>query len=283
MIDKVDEQELKKKVKKSRKRVYDPVVEDMSADKEDYDNDVLISENDDAEKETPIKTKNAVEKKKPAIEAKTKSVKKEKTTSAKEADTNTETPNIKEETKTSAFDKTDNEKVKKESVVEEEEVSALSVNKDEAVSTEDMEKRNKAMIIIKKYTALSSTAALIPMPLVDLAASTGLQLKMLKDLCDLYEIPFSEHRGKALITTLISGYHVGLFAGSFAKLIPVISMAGAIASMFVLSGSVTYAVGLLFMYHFGKGGTLSDFDPEQQKEKFKKHFYEGKETLGQAV
>ena len=45
-------------------------------------------------------------------------------------------------------------------------------------------------------------AGLIPLPLVDLATITGIQLKMIAKISRVYGVPFAENRAKSIIAAL---------------------------------------------------------------------------------
>jgi len=133
--------------------------------------------------------------------------------------------------------------------------------------------------IIKNHIIASITLGLIPIPLIDLSALTATQMNMLRSLSDHYDVPFDNSETKALITSLVSGSLpvlsvVGL--SSFAKLIPGVGTLVGSASLSVIAGAVTYAVGQVFTTHFEAGGTLEDFNPKQTQAFFKQKFKEGK-------
>ncbi len=130
--------------------------------------------------------------------------------------------------------------------------------------------------IVMDHVMWSAGFGLIPLPLLDMAAITLVEMKMLKKLCNHYEIEFSKQRGKAVITSLIGGLHAGLFAGSFLKLVPVFGMAAVILPLPLISGAITYAVGKVFIFHFSLGGTLLDFDAGKMKTYFERKFTEGR-------
>lgn len=130
--------------------------------------------------------------------------------------------------------------------------------------------------MIMDYAMWSAGVGLIPVPFVDIAAILLIELRMLKKLGDLYGISFSKHRGKALLASLIGGGHVGLFSGSFLKIVPVLGLAGAIIPSSLLAGAITYAVGRVFVQHFDAGGTLLDFKPEKMRQFFAEEFAKGK-------
>ena len=99
----------------------------------------------------------------------------------------------------------------------------------------------------------SGVGGLIPLPFVDVLAVGGLQLQMLRRLSQIYDVQFSENRGKAVIASL-AGTMIpvtsGMGAASALKSVPLL---GTIASAFVmpvLSAGATYAIGKAFIQHF---------------------------------
>ena len=141
------------------------------------------------------------------------------------------------------------------------------------------EKELAAKKIVKNYMWWSMGAGLIPVPFVDLAAVTGVQLKMLKDMSELYGIKFSENKGKSIVSALLGSIVPNSLStgnvGSILKMVPVIgSLLGGL-SMSLFSGAATYAIGRIFIQHFEAGGTFLDFNPVSVKEYFQKLFLEG--------
>src|SRR5262249_16062257 len=134
--------------------------------------------------------------------------------------------------------------------------------------------------IVRKYMYWSMGAGLIPLPYVDIAAVTGVQIKMLADLASHYGIPFSKNRGKEIVAALIGGTLPGPIAGSMlgsaVKMVPVVGPIVGGVSVPLLSGATTYAVGKVFIQHFESGGTFLDFDPTKVKEHFQEEFEKGK-------
>ena len=110
---------------------------------------------------------------------------------------------------------------------------------------------------------------MIPLPFVDVLAVGGLQLQMLRRLSQLYDVQFSENRGKALIAS-IAGTMIpvtsGMGAASALKGVPILGMIASAFVMPVLSAGATYAIGKAFVQHFESGGTLLDFNPPDYKE-----------------
>jgi uncharacterized protein (DUF697 family) len=123
--------------------------------------------------------------------------------------------------------------------------------------------------LVDRFAIWGGVAGLIPVPVVDVVAVGGLQLQMLRRLSQIYDIPFSENSGKALIASLAGAMipaSSGVGAASVLKAVPVL---GSIAAGFVmpaLSAGATYAIGKAFVQHFESGGTLLDFNPPDYRE-----------------
>jgi uncharacterized protein (DUF697 family) len=128
--------------------------------------------------------------------------------------------------------------------------------------------RDKANQIIEEYAKYSAGTGLLPVPVVDIIVIKSIGLKMVKRLCKLYGVEFSEKKGKRLITTLTQKKYMGLWAGSLIKFIPFIGQAGGGVANLFTAGKVTRYVGTVFMKHFEAGGTFFDFDPFKEYDFF---------------
>jgi uncharacterized protein (DUF697 family) len=64
---------------------------------------------------------------------------------------------------------------------------------------------SEAIAIVKNYCVASAAIGFIPVPLVDLVALTGLQLKMLHTLARVYDVPFKSSWGRSAIGSLVGG------------------------------------------------------------------------------
>ena len=142
--------------------------------------------------------------------------------------------------------------------------------------TEDELRVSAADNTIKYYCFWSFSTALIPVPLVDLAAMSAIQVKMISELSELYEVPFSQGLAKKAIATLVASASSSSFA-SLIKLVPGIGYFGLAIPLATLNVSYTYAVGKIFAQHFQSGADLASFDPNAQKANFKEKLEEGKE------
>ena len=125
-------------------------------------------------------------------------------------------------------------------------------------------RRAIAMKLVERFSLWSGAAGLIPVPLVDLAAVGGIQIQMVRRISQIYSVPFSENRSKALIASLAGSMipgSSGIGAASVLKGVPVIGTAVSAVAMPALSAGATYAIGMAFIQHFASGGTLLDFNP----------------------
>jgi len=131
------------------------------------------------------------------------------------------------------------------------------------------EREQLAANVVNRFAMWSGAAGLIPVPVVDIVSVAGVQLQMLRKLSQIYNISFSENRGKALIASLAGSLipaSSGLGAVSVLKAVPIVGTLTAGLVMPVLSAGATYAIGKAFIQHFESGGTLLDFNPPDYRE-----------------
>ena len=148
---------------------------------------------------------------------------------------------------------------------------------------EETERLSNANKMVRNRMIMSMGTGLIPIPIVDLVALSGVQMKMLHELTQLYEIPFSKNIGKSLISALVGGilqtYATAGVVGSLSKFIPLGGTATGMVTMSAFGGASTYAIGKVFIQHFESGGTLLTFDPTKMREYFAAQFKKGKEQV----
>lgn len=137
--------------------------------------------------------------------------------------------------------------------------------------------------IINKYVPWSMGAGLVPVPVLDIVALTGIQVKMLSDLSTAYGVEFSENRIKSIVLSLLSSLGTTALAfgalGSTIKAIPGLGTWLGVATLPVFAGATTYALGKVFMQHFESGGTFLNFDTLKAKKAFVETFEEGKREV----
>lgn len=137
--------------------------------------------------------------------------------------------------------------------------------------------------IVNRYVLWSMGAGLVPIPIIDMAAIIAVQLKMLSELAKYYDVPFSEEKGKSIVSSLVGGVAAESIAhgsiGSFIKSIPGAGTLFGMVAMPVSAGATTYAVGKVFTQHFASGGTLLNFNPDEARDIFSQAVREGKDVV----
>ena len=141
---------------------------------------------------------------------------------------------------------------------------------------EDMDKRlTAANSIIHTHMYVSMGVGVIPAPVVDLLALSGVQMNMIRKLSHLYDVTFSDSIVKNIITSLVGSILPLGLAGSVAtlvKAIPVIGTGVGMLTMPALGGASTYALGKVIVQHLESGGTFLDLDPVKVREHFKQEY-----------
>ena len=141
----------------------------------------------------------------------------------------------------------------------------------------------RAQSTVRRNMYYAMGAGILPLPLFDVVAITGIQLNMLRQLSKLYDRKFTEGVAKKAVLSLlvgIGGVGVGgIIGASLFKLIPFVGVPLGIASVPVVSGAFTHAVGQTFVMHFEAGGTLLDFDPKAMRAYFEKELAKAKEMV----
>lgn len=152
------------------------------------------------------------------------------------------------------------------------EAVVMSTNKDWP------ERKAETDRMIKNHMYGAMGVGLVPLPVVDFLALTGIQIRLLYKLANFYGIDFSKERARSIIGALIGSSLPVAATGplsSMVKVIPFIGQATGALTMLVVGGASTYALGHVFVQHFESGGTFLDFNPEKVKEHFASLYKEG--------
>ena len=122
------------------------------------------------------------------------------------------------------------------------------------------------MDIVETNTYWAAGLGLVPVPLFDIVAITGIQLKMIKEITEYYGQKFNKVLAKSIVTSLLGG--VGATAatygaiGPMASAVPAIGPILGIVAMPIIGGATTYAVGCVFVTYYENGGQFELFDSE---------------------
>ena len=149
----------------------------------------------------------------------------------------------------------------------------------------DVPVEEKAAEVIRRNVLWSMGAGVIPIAYVDSAAVLAVQVKLLKELSDVYGVPFQANLGKSAVAALIGTVAAGGAGYSFltsgvlyglVRGVPVVGQLVALATMPAFAAATTYAVGKVFDQHFASGGTFLSFDPKKVEGYFREKFEEAK-------
>jgi P-type E1-E2 ATPase len=147
---------------------------------------------------------------------------------------------------------------------------AISSRKANARANE-LPSTKKGEWIVRRHAALAAAAGSVPIPLVDFAAISGVTLNMLRRLADHYDIEFRTETARAGISSLVNGGTSLLAYRPMSLLLGAIPVFGHLAKLVVgplVSGSLTYAIGRVFLLHFSLGGTFHNFNLNQYRDSF---------------
>jgi len=135
--------------------------------------------------------------------------------------------------------------------------------------TQERPRSSEAREIVKRYAYYSSGVGLVPVPVAEVLTVNAVQYAMIKKLAACYNIPFKEHRVKSLLSSLLSGVvSASIIYGPVTNALTFLTGIGWMLKAGIalgVSGTVTMALGKLFIDHFERGGTFLDLDVEHAK------------------
>ena len=114
-------------------------------------------------------------------------------------------------------------------------------------------RRAQARSIVERHKTFAAVGGLFPLPIVNVAGVTAVMLRMVKQLSDLYGVPFERDRTRSLIVGLVGGaVPTGLgtaTASTLAFVLPAHALVGLGVSA-ISAGALTRGIGLVFLDHF---------------------------------
>src|SRR6185437_2776957 len=149
------------------------------------------------------------------------------------------------------------------------EKSSVTSETGEAAADTPETREQMASKLVDRFALWSGVAGLVPVPVLDAVAVGGLQIQMVRRISQIYDVDFSENRGKALLASQAGSMiptTSGIGAASVLKAVPLVGTVVAGFVIPVLSAGATYAIGRAFIQHFESGGTLLDFNPQDYRE-----------------
>ncbi len=154
------------------------------------------------------------------------------------------------------------------------------------VNSASCTKEEDAGKIVRRNMYYAMGVGVVPIPVFDLAAITGLQMKMLYQLSKKYDVTFPKDIVKKTLASLLGG--VGaiplatVVAGSVIKVIPGLGNLASVLTLPATAGAITYAIGKIFVMHFETGGTFLTFNAKKMNEYFSDLYEEGKKEASKA-
>lgn len=114
-------------------------------------------------------------------------------------------------------------------------------------------RRAAARRIVERYRTYAAVGGLFPMPVINIAGVTAINMRMVKQLSDLYGAPFERDRTRSMIVGLMGGaVPTGLGAATASTLVFVVpgSALFGLAVSALTAGALTRGIGLVFLEHF---------------------------------
>ncbi len=140
-----------------------------------------------------------------------------------------------------------------------------------------MDRRAAADRVIRSHVLWALGAGLVPIPFVDIAAVTMIQLDMMQQLATIYGIPYNETQGKSFVTAITGSVAARIGASAIKTLPGIGSLIGGV-SMSILSGASTYAVGQVVKGRFEAGKDFSGIDMDDARRAYEQEYEKGKKV-----
>ena len=159
-----------------------------------------------------------------------------------------------------------------------------SIQQDRAEAFETKDYRNLlAKQTVKTWSSWAAAAGLVPMPALDLAAIATVQVKMVYELCKIYDVPYKEERVQSVVTGVATSSVTVLLSGQVSgAVLRFIPYVGPILSTLIqptLAFASTYALGQVFIKQFESGQSLGSITVESVRDSYNKQFEKAKQLF----
>jgi uncharacterized protein (DUF697 family) len=132
--------------------------------------------------------------------------------------------------------------------------------------------------VIKSHVIASMAVGLVPIPGVDLAGTLAIQVRMVHQICGIYDVTLRDNAAKTAVLSLLGSVMPVALAGGLVsglKIIPGLGSLTGAAGVSLLGGAMTYAVGSVFQQHLESHDSLIDFDPTKVSSVMRREFDAG--------
>lgn len=143
--------------------------------------------------------------------------------------------------------------------------------------TRASERTKDAIRLIRYHAAAAGAVVLVPIPVVDIAGFTGIQVNLVRSLAKLYDVPFSDEIVRSVVGAVVSMSVPGA-VWSVLKFVPIVGLVGST----VAGAASTYALGKVFVQHFESGGTFLTLDPDKVRKRYAKEVLAASEEAAEA-
>jgi uncharacterized protein (DUF697 family) len=113
--------------------------------------------------------------------------------------------------------------------------------------------------IVERHRTYAAVGGLVPVPVANIASVTAINLRMVRQLSTLYQVPFQRDRARAAIVSLIGGAAPSGFGMATSSALMWIIPGGMFVGLGVSAlsaGALTRAIGQVFAESFENGAQL---------------------------
>ena len=114
-------------------------------------------------------------------------------------------------------------------------------------------RRSLAQRVIERHGAYAAVGGLAPFPIANMASVAGIIVRMVKQLSELYGIPFQRDRTRSLVIGILAGAVPTGFGSAAASTLVYVVPGAALVGLGVsalMAGALTRSIGLVFMESF---------------------------------
>ena len=144
-------------------------------------------------------------------------------------------------------------------------------------------RRRDAREAIDTHVMLAVGASMIPSPVVDVVAITGIEVRLIGALARIYgyPVPTKLVLGKLLVSLIgsLGPLYFTTKMYSAVKAIPLVGHAAVAGLLAVVNGAAVYAVGRVFQEHYESGGRFLSGDPAGVRRLFRRRYAEGRALM----
>ncbi len=136
--------------------------------------------------------------------------------------------------------------------------AVIDVNPIQKVVNRNPDHEEQSKRIIRKYTLIASGASLLPYDFVDVVSSTAAQALMIRELCQLYGISYSDRLANVAFWSATGSVATKIISAAVEALVSKGGFGGIDLTGAAVAGIYTATVGEFYKLHLRDGGTLAD-------------------------